>query len=95
MQEKKVQSSADVEALTDRPVCTAPAGTHPTERHHVERVAAPIDFIKEVAVGGVGGVVDLQLAARRPEGTEQIISSCFKLLQADNTTGRYIDLIAS
>lgn len=54
-------------------IFTTPAGTHPTERHHVESVATAIDFIKEVTVGEMGSVVHLQLAARIPEGTKEII----------------------
>lgn len=41
--------------------------THSAERDHVERVPSPVDLIKEIAVGAMRGVVDLQLIACVPK----------------------------
>lgn len=46
--------------------------TYPTKRHHVESVSATVELIKEVTVGVLGGVINLQLAAWSPVEEMQI-----------------------
>lgn len=40
--------------------------TYPAERDHIECVPSSVEFIKEVTVGAVRGVIHLQLAAGNP-----------------------------
>lgn len=58
-------------------ILTTPVDTHPAEWHDVESVATTIDFIKEVTVGEMRCIVYLQLTARIPAGTEEIIFKSF------------------
>lgn len=61
-----------MKTLIETLILTTPVDTHPAKRHHVESVAAAIDFIKEVTVGEMRCVVHLQLTAGIPEGVKEI-----------------------
>lgn len=69
--------------------------TYPAERDHVECVPSSVEFIKEVIVGAVRGVIHLQLAAGSPEYRTQTLQTLIYILPLITTACACSNVIAA
>ncbi len=69
--------------------------TYPAERDHVECVPSSVEFIKEVIVGAVRGVIHLQLTAGSPEYGIQTLQTLIYILPLITTACACSNVIAA
>lgn len=69
--------------------------TYPAERDHVECVPSSVEFIKEVIVGAVRGVIHLQLSAGSPEHRIQTLQTLIYILPLTTTACVFSNVTAA